>query len=517
MKKVTRIMSFSLSVLLLLTLSLTGCGNKASQTGSDSATANTSQTNASIKAEDTKVNLEPVDLTWYFVGNGEQADVKLIEDEVNKYIQPKINATIKLNCFDWGSYQQKRDMMIAAGEEMDIVFVGAWNGYWDLVAKGAFVDSTDLLDKYAPKAKNQLLPSLLNASKYKGRNYALPANKEAAHHYGLIMRKDIVDKYNLDTSSIKRVEDLEPLLKVVKEKEPGMIPFVVTNGDYLALLTRIDSIGNDRMMMGVDRNTTDFKIKFDLERPESLAMLELARKWFKLGYINKDAGNLATADALNKAGKVFSICRSLKPGAANEETSKNGFVQIQIDLTEPIVDTDSCTNSMQAISKSSENPERAMMFLDLFNTDVYLNNLINFGIEGKHYEKKSDTVIDFPAGLNASNSTYMPNTAWMFGNQFINYTWTTEDPKKWEQYKTYNENGKVSSILGFVFDQEKVKTEVSACMNVNKEFAQPLLAGMVDPDEYMPKYIDKLKAAGLEKIRSEMQMQLDNWIKANKK
>ena len=34
-----------------------------------------------------------------------------------------------------------------------------------------------------------------------------------------------------------------------------------------------------------------------------------------------------------------------------------------------------------------------MALLELFNTDKYLNNLINYGIEGTHYVKVSDNVI----------------------------------------------------------------------------------------------------------------------------
>ena len=48
---------------------------------------------------------------------------------------------------------------------------------------------------------------------------------------------------------------------------------------------------------------------------------------------------------------------------------------------------------MQAISRTSKNPEIAMKFLEMFNTDKYLNNLINFGIEGTHYVKVADNVI----------------------------------------------------------------------------------------------------------------------------
>lgn len=48
---------------------------------------------------------------------------------------------------------------------------------------------------------------------------------------------------------------------------------------------------------------------------------------------------------------------------------------------------------MLAISTTSEDPARAMMFINLLHTDPYLNNLLNYGIEGKHYLKVNENVI----------------------------------------------------------------------------------------------------------------------------
>jgi len=43
------------------------------------------------------------------------------------------------------------------------------------------------------------------------------------------------------------------------------------------------------------------------------------------------------------------------------------------------------------------------------------------------------------------------------------------------------------------------------------------MTGTVDPDEYLPKAIEKFKAAGLDKIIAEAQSQIDAWKASNNK
>ena len=71
--------------------------------------------------------------------------------------------------------------------------------------------------------------------------------------------------------------------------------------------------------------------------------------------------------------------------------------------------------------------------------------------------------------------------------------------------------------LGFNFDTSKVTAEIAAVQNAEDAFWAPLMTGTVDPDEYLPKAIEKLKSAGLDKITAEAQTQLDAWKAANGK
>ena len=213
-----------------------------------------------------------------------------------------------------------------------------------------------------------------------------------------------------------------------------------------------------------------------------------------------------------KANRVFCKVESLKPFADEERLASWGIPCVNVALTKPVVQTRDCTGAMQAISKTSKNPVLALKFLELFNTDPYLNNLINFGVEGKHFVKVSKNIITFPKGVTAENSGYRPGTPWMFGNQYINYFWEGENTSKWDAFKKFNDSSFSAKSLGFNFDPDPVKNEMAACSSVWTTNVGPLICGAVDPSA-LPCVIAKFKAAGLDRIIAEAQKQLDAWAK----
>ena len=454
---------------------------------------------------------ELVTLTWYYVGPGQQEDVGLIEQAASEYLQSQknLNINLDLQCFDWGSYDQKLRTMLAAREEMDICFTASWtNNYQQGAVKGAFVPLNDLLDQYAPRTKAQLGEDFLKGSQIDGVNYAIPANKEKAHQWGFIIRKDMVDKYGFDLSKIKTLADIEPYLEVIKENEPGMYPLEALNGESPFKLLDFDRIGDDKIPGVVWNDSTDMQVFNELEAPETIALFELMHRFYTKGYIRKDAAAVRNFNEDENAGKIFAAVKSLKPGKDAEMTTSTGWPWIQIEITPPIISNRDTTGSMQAISATSHHPELALQFLEIFNTDPYLNNLINFGIEGVHYEKITTNRIK--AG--PENARYNPGTGWMFGNQFINYLYENEDPEKWEKFKAFNDAATGTKTLGFIFDPSTVKTELANCINVWDQYIPTLETGTVDPAEFLPKAIEAFEDAGVSRILEEKQRQLDLWL-----
>ena len=49
----------------------------------------------------------PVNLTYYYGGNGAPADLALVQNAMNAILIKKINATVTLNEVDWGTYESE--------------------------------------------------------------------------------------------------------------------------------------------------------------------------------------------------------------------------------------------------------------------------------------------------------------------------------------------------------------------------------------------------------------------------
>lgn len=482
-----------LPVTLLLSVSmlLTACGGKKDS------------------ASDSGDGSKPVNLIWYTIG-APPKDLEKVEAEINKYTAEKIGVTVDMKMIDFGDYSQKMQVMAASGEPMDILFTSSWAfDYVQNARKGAFMELDELLDKYGQGIKEVLDPAFLEGSKVDGHNYAVPANKELPAQEVWRFNKKYFDKYNLDISKVDSLESLEPLLKVIKENEPNVVPLAISK-DFVPLTPYDYVIEKTPMAVKLD-DTENLKVVNILETSEIKQALKTMNKYYKAGYISPESATTTSTQDLFTSGNWFVDRAATQPFADNLWSQSYGYEVVSVAANDPVVYNWSVMGSMQAISANSEHPEEAMKFLNLLNTDVTLRNLVDSGIEGVHYKKLSENVMEnLPESKNYDVSTFS------FGNVMLTYL-NAEDPEnKWEEFKKFNESGTNAPLLGFNFDPTKVSTELAAMYNVKEEFWSPLMTGTVDPDQFLPKAIEKLKAAGLDKIMTEVQSQIDAW-KANQK
>jgi len=465
--------------------------------------------------------LAPYTLVWYMRGRGVEKDEGLVEDAINKYIKPKINATLKIINIDRGAYPEKTAAIVASGEAFDMIFTASWVlNYPQYAQKGAFVwlndPNNNLQEKYLKGTVELLGDFYYGGSAIQGRHYAIPVNKEWAHSNGFVFRKDIIDKDGIDLSKVKTFEDLEPVFQAVKDKEPGMIPLMsYANNSPQSFIDWAFPAG-ERVPVVMYQTGSDLKVYNMFERPETLKYYNTARKYYQLGFVRRDAASTEDYTPDYASGKLFTQIVVTHPGAVGEVTQAFGFPVTMLSFSPPIISNSETQGAMNAISVTSKDPARAAMFMELENTDVWLNNTVAFGIEGKHWVKTSTGQVDFPPGVTAQTSGYVPAINWAFGNQFLNYLWTTEPVDKWDRYKAYNKSAAPSNSLGFIVNLDPIKTELAALNNVWAEFVPGLETGSTDPAVYVARASAKAKEAGIDKVISEMQKQFDAW-KASKK
>lgn len=455
-------------------------------------------------------NIVPEDsyeINWYIIGDA-QNDVSSVEEAVNTYLKDKINATVKINALPSAQYKQKVGTMINANEYFDLCFVAAWMlDYTNNARAGAFVDLTDYMDTYLKDAAREIDDVLINGSKVDGRLYAWPTYKEYGTCFGWIYRKDLADKYNIDMSKYHSYEELEPVLKLIKENEPDIsYPLDWSAGGTPAQKFRLnnyicqDGVFTDEHAMNI----------YDTE--EFAQACATARDFYNKGYVRPDVLTATDQNARMAEGKTFVMCTAVKPGKAQElfADSPYEFAEDCFAFQKPCVDYAPGTGSMQAVSATSKNPARVMRFLNLLNTDPYLKNLIVHGVEGKHYTKIDDKTVQ-PIGGSGYD---MYKQSYAIGNIFLDYLIPGEDPDKYEKLKEYNKVAMDSKSNYFVLSDdpelERLQQEVKTVVD---KYRKQCITGAVDPESILPEFRQQLEAVGMPRMLEIVDEQWQEFLK----
>ena len=208
MKK--KILSMLLSMVLTVAC-FTGCGSNPSSGGETGGTAST------------EIPQNPEDMytvTMAVIGN-DQEDMDLVEAEMNKILAEKVGAQIDVITLGWGVYQQQLQLMLSGAEKLDLVPI-MYNNVSTYVNSGQVLDMSDLIDQYGVNMKAALGEDILKIANMNGYVYGVPVEKEWYADSCLVMRKDILDKYNLDVSNVKSLADCAPIFETIHENEPDM-------------------------------------------------------------------------------------------------------------------------------------------------------------------------------------------------------------------------------------------------------------------------------------------------------
>lgn len=507
MFKSSKVLSVVMALCLAISLTMAGCA-KSNTGGTETAKPMETATTAGTPAA---TPLPEVKLIWYVPGPYPQPEMNLVFDEANKIIKEKINATVDFRAYNFGEFQEKVKMAEAASEEFDIAFTAHWfNSYQSNVAKGAFIPIDDLLQQYAPTLWSSMPEATWNAAKINGKIYGVINQQIMARTANMEIVKEYADKYGLDLNidpETFKLEHLEPFFDKFMAGEPDKFPVII----HWANLTDYYGIefpaGGDvpAALMYSDDSLTVIN-PFESEQFKSY--LALAKSWVDKGYFkSKELITAQESGDLYSNGKVAVwFGGTWKPGGEVDASRIYNRPIADRAISPALLTTNGIIATMFGISRTSKNPERAMMLLELVNSDIELYNLLVFGIEGKHYNKTSGNYIE-PVAENKYAASY----SWVWGNNFNAYLTEGQPEDVWAQTKTLNESAQKAPSIGFTFDSEPVKTEIANSATVVKEYLDGLNSVFLNLDQDYPDFIEKLKKAGSERIIEEMQRQIDAW------
>ena len=524
----------------VMALSMVACGGEAAPeagtTSQSTEKTEISKEEAVPAADVAASDLEPVTLKMYFHGSNVTDDSAVL-DAVNAYLKDKINVTLEPVWGTWGDFDQNAVLSLQGGDDIDIYFTCSWSadeynkfardGYW------VRLDNPDnnLIAQYGKELWDLLPEVLVNGATVNGADgygvYAVPGYKDIATQNCWDVNVTLLEKYGYTVDDIKNTDyyGFEEILKTVKEGEGADFYPLLVEG---AVLERM--VNNVTIVTG-DSGTGNFMSYYlnpsDLSKPgaygnkivnkfatdEFKKFVEQTRKYYEEGFIDPAMGNKTQANdtRTNKqlSGQYLIGTQSYSLGYELQASQERGIHVEMVPCTDAFVDTTSSQGAMMAISTASKNPDRAMMFLNLLNTDPTLMTLLDYGVEGIHYNKNDDGTITFTD----KRADYQPWTNGM-GNVTILPPTDAQGVDFWDGFKAYYGSAKEIPILGFAYDGSQTETQMGAVANVVSEYMLSLCTGTVDPAEKLPEFLQKLEDNGINDIIADANSQLDAFMES---
>ena len=490
---------------LSMVVSMTACGNSEAGGSKDSAKNNGNGD-------------EPYTVTMVLNGST-QPDEERIEQKINEILEPELNANLDIVVLPWASASQQLQLMLSGDEKIDVFYTQATNAVQYMNA-GQIIDMSELIDKYGTNIKQIYGEDIAKINQIEGFVYGVPNQIERGSIPAVFMRKDLVEKYNIDTSQIKEPKDLESVFETVKAGEPDMtMLYSINDGDTpVTRLFRGDNLSDNNYLGVLMDQTNSTKLENFFATDWFKDTTTMLYNWYQKGYISQDAGtNTENWRTVCKAGNLFSLFFAYHPGTPVEFESSTGYdFEIVPFYNEPIINSSSYNGVTFSIAQNSENPEKTMEVLDYIYGSSEIMNLLNWGEQDKDYviEDADNGIINFPEGITSDNAGYNLNLGWELPNQFIAYKWTGSDPQLWEKMEEFNSSAKSSKAEGFLFDSSNYSSEIAALSNIVKQYSGALYSGSGDPDELIPELLEALDDAGINEVIQAKQEQLDAFLAA---
>lgn len=508
--KAKKVLSVLLTTAMLCT-ALAGCGSSAgTDTSAGQTSDNAQEASAGTENAAAGSNEDLYTVTIYAPYEASTEACAEVSEKVSEITRDLINCNVELVR---GVTSEQLNLALTSGEKLDLFYAFPWEvTLSSMVASNEIVAMDDLLAQYAPDMQSSISEDDWACTTVNGSIYGVPMNKDKAQARGFEMNKAIADELGIDYSEPITFEELEVALQKVKEAYPDMYP-CVPNGGSMNFPTWSADVMSDSL--GVLENCLEDSTQVvDLYETESFKeYCDMMYRWVQEGLMMPDGANTDESYATYiSSGVGFGTFTPIKAGFEAEETRKCGVEMAAVELY-AAHSTTSMVNACWAIAGNSEQPDKAMQMLNLMYTNSDVANLLINGIEGKNYKivDESNKIINYADGIDSSTTDYSV-VGWAWPNEQITYVWEGDDADVWNQLGEFNASAHSSPAKGFLFNNENVLNEVTACNNIVAKYQNGLITGCLDPDEAIPEMTQELKAAGIDTIIAEKQAQFDAWL-----
>ena len=526
----------ALLLAMVMVFGLVACGG-----GSAEAPKAEAPKTEAPKAEDPKAEapaeetLAPVTLKIWFHGSTVTPEAsKKVLGELNVYLQEKIGVTLEPIWGTWGDFDTATVTALTGGDEVDMYFTCNWsaNEYNKYARDGYWVKLDDLLPTYGADLLEVIPQGIWDCTVTNGYDgmgiYAVPALKDTATQNCWDINGTLLAELGYDVDAVCAAgldffsPEFEEMLQAAKDAkgndfyplliEPAVLERMVTT---TAIVTG-DINGANVLSYYYDPASPSKDLGSQIVNkyatPEFEAFAKKVYDYAQKGFISPSCQSTATANdyrtATQNSGEYLIGTQSYAYGCEIEYSAARGLDVRMVPAAKAYMDCTSGQGAMTAISVTSKNPERALMFLNLLNTDPYVMTMLNYGVEGYTYNKNADGTISF---ISENRANYSPWRNGM-GNIRILPPTDGEGLTYWDDFAAYYNAAEALPYGGYIFDGSALEIEQAAIANVYAEYAFNLMSGAVNPDDVLPAFLAKLEEAGMSALVAAANEQLAAYL-----
>lgn len=461
--------------------------------------------------------LPHVTLKFIFFAD-KKADTDKVWAAIAEKYKDQLNCDFDVQFIPADDYKQRLLQKAGVGDKWDLNFDAEWQGYFQMITQDFYMDITELLPKYAPSLYAALEKAdALGSATYNGKIVSIPWTMMMNNRTNFLWRGDLADAAGItvDKENVKTLEDVMVILEQLKAAYPDRYIIEVSSKEARLDKYSLVHIGNNLV---IDLTAEDPKVML-LETTDAYRELaKYAQELQEKGLIWKDILNDKTDhNALINEGKLISKWGTYEYARSGrawvEEGSRWDYVNLYPDGK---VANRSSLSNLVAIPATSENPERALMFLELLETDQEMYDMVHYGILGETYNINDEGAVVYPDGMSIANSSFMGwQGRWpLWKPQFMrpDDEFAKDFWKEEAENALSNPNNVASPYDAFVFNGENVNIELAQRDQVFTDAHKMIEVGLAgDADAAVDKLIADQAVNG-EIILKEAQAQLDAFL-----
>lgn len=350
-------------------------------------------------------------------------------------------------------------------KQFDIFLVTNYDDYNYLIENELIQQLDSELGGTSKILKTYIYPTFLSLANVNG-TYAIPNNHPVGEYEWLLVNKRLVDEYYYDPDDMKTLLTCQDFIKdIAAQNLEGVTPL-------------LGSVETSKMVYwGEDPNEwsvvasqiTNTQNQTNKVVPKSIFSITsyvntvgMMKELTELGYVG---------DGVIDEGEEFAVGVISGDASVYDTYGDDYYIYI---YSKPMFTEEDVYGSMFAVSSYSKSLSRSMEILTYLNTSTDIRTILQYGVEGVHWEYEDDDTQDTIKIISNDYQMRLVDT----GNVYMTYPGEGRSMNEWEYGKQQNIDSQVSPYMGFTTAinennaaQVKELTAISADMKARLDAA----------------------------------------------